>query len=159
MLALLTLSKLIKLEFAALDWLTTVKRCFFKSWDKFYCDLHAYCLHRAHACYWGCLSTLPAFDQYTSHVCDETFTLDLPVVPSPNNPNRFIRSSWILSLVWAAKFYRSIANRYQTYIRFASARDCSHPIIFALKTALDESAEQQGLMTIAPNTAKYILWN
>lgn len=44
---------------------------------------------------------------------DELEALD--AIPAPPSANRFVKSSFALSLLWVAKFYRSLANSYVAF--------------------------------------------
>lgn len=96
MLALLTLNKLIKLEFVSLIALNSISE---DSSDSFYDDCHD--------ALWQCESS-----KYSPLHSLSTFDIDRLAV-SLARSNRFIKSSFALSLLWVAKYFSSLADSYK----------------------------------------------
>lgn len=72
------------------------------------------------------------------------------------SPNRFIKSSFALSLLWVGKFYRCITDSYQIGSdRGISSYQCFFNAYKALKGLQNSNAES--LYRFMPNTHKYLM--
>lgn len=166
MLALLTLSKLIKLEAVALYRLCVSKQYNqgVNLYDSITVSIYYFIakLNDGWCSYalTNCLSTPDTLD------FDETFTLNLPMpyitakagsgdavatIDKSNdddrNPNRFIKSSFTLSLLWVAKLYSSF-----------TPNSLTNACIFKAYTAFMRVFSKQMITVFdsTPNTRKYL---
>ena len=113
MLSLLTLEKLVKLEFVSLYQLCEVLNVF-TSDRKTSIDLvclrsSAWSYFRAKDNPMFCSDCVRAIK---GELCNETFVLSLPM-PRVLNPNRFVKSSFGLLLLWTTKLYSSLRSSYK----------------------------------------------
>ena len=76
--------------------------------------------------------------------------------PTPN-PNRFIKSSFTLSLLWVAKFYASLEGEYKAFSKQAAkAAECALDAYSALSWAIEPNGY---LEDSAPITFDYLCFS
>jgi hypothetical protein len=160
LIALETLNALIKLEAHALDWLSGQKGFYYDSWLPMANRVNDWCLSVTNAITPRVFSfgfTKRMFSLVLNDGSD--FTLSLLVIAvtprsvetglesSPSN-TRFIRSSWVLSLLWTAKFYSALEFLYAKN----DGRD--HAFIYFVKAykALEREVEQYFNQSLEDNS-------
>ena len=82
---------------------------------------------------------------------------ELEALPVEANPNRFIKSSFTLSLLWVAKFYASLEAEYKGFSSQAvKAANCALEVYSALSWAIEPNGY---LEDSAPITFDYLCFS
>lgn len=122
LISLSTFEKLINLEMLALFEITEKQwEVYGNEWDDMWSLIHAYLTKH---------ELFQATEFFVFYPCT-------PLVASPSSPNRFVKSSFALSLLWIGCFYREICLSYKEVgTEWAAAWHCAKRAFTGYKRSL-----------------------